>query len=523
MNIDLLVTRQGEVGLVADAKPDKPPEAVELDGRNGQMTLRLRGGGTMDLNVVVDPSYIDIMAHCPTIHFGVVQANLITDVQEATLTIWNLSSGIEAKSMRPRGSPAAFEIFMRRAWGGQAVHRSDLADDRRLNGMLLGVSPASLKFSPALIRGTTFEPSPSPRPAPAYAPASPGPSGVAPPRQNAATRDNPMRFFVGPPANASQPQKKQPPDRAKGTAKARRSTESDTDDRSPNNSFNPLSKDEVAAMMKPLDALVGVESVKRDILDLVSFLQVRAMRHDQGMRTASIVLHTVFAGPPGTGKTTVARLLGDIYRQLGLLEKGHVVEVDRADLVARYVGQTAPLVRKAVDRAMDGVLFIDEAYTLNSGDDDDFGDEAIATLLKLMEDRRDRLVVICAGYTDEMDRFLRSNTGLKSRFPRTFHFGNYDAGDMSEICARLFMADGYRLDPVARDKIAAFIRDLDPAALDRLGNGRLARTIYEKTLVRQAVRIVREAMTDRDGLVTIRVEDVNLPEIEPARRAVGFI
>jgi SpoVK/Ycf46/Vps4 family AAA+-type ATPase len=261
-------------------------------------------------------------------------------------------------------------------------------------------------------------------------------------------------------------------------------------------------------LLAELDALVGLDRVKADVRQLINFLKVQKLREEQGLKSLPASRHLVFYGNPGTGKTTVARLVAQIYRTLGVLRRGHLVETDRAGLVAGYVGQTAMKVRDVTTKALGGVLFIDEAYTLASGGANDFGQEAVETLLKMMEDHRDDLVVIVAGYTGRMQEFLDSNPGLRSRFNKHIHFDDYGVEQLVKIFKTFCQKADFKLAEGAEGGLASIFGVLTASRDETFGNARAARNLFEATLSKQANRLVALPKVDREILSTIEPADI---------------
>jgi len=259
--------------------------------------------------------------------------------------------------------------------------------------------------------------------------------------------------------------------------------------------------------MEELNELIGLKTVKHDVEEMISLAKVRKMREEKGMKTAPVSLHLVFSGNPGTGKTTVARILAKLYKEIGILSEGQLVETDRSGLVAGYVGQTAIKTKKKIDEAMGGVLFIDEAYMLNQ-EGENYGQEAIDTILKAMEDHRDEFIVIVAGYTDLMREFIDSNPGLKSRFNKFFEFPDYTVDELQQIFDLQCKKYQYKLDEDAEKAVKEEIIKLEAEKGENFANAREVRNLFEKIITNQATRVAAIEDVDEETLSTITMEDL---------------
>ena len=274
----------------------------------------------------------------------------------------------------------------------------------------------------------------------------------------------------------------------------------------------PESEPTLEELLAELDGLCGLDQVKRDVKSLINLVKVRRLREEAGLPVPPMSLHLVFLGNPGTGKTTVARLLARLYHAIGVLPKGQLVEVDRSGLVAGFVGQTALKTQEVIQKAIGGVLFIDEAYALvNQDNGNDFGREVIEVLLKNMEDHRKDLVVIVAGYSQLMEKFIHSNPGLESRFNKYFYFEDYDGAQLFTILQSMCVKNGYVLTPegeaLARRELMALYEDRD----ENFGNARDVRNLFEQAVARQSDRVARLEAPTREQLMALRPEDLAEP------------
>jgi len=260
--------------------------------------------------------------------------------------------------------------------------------------------------------------------------------------------------------------------------------------------------------LEELDALVGLPLIKAMVREIQAFVEIQRRRQDLGLKSEAHMMHMVFKGPPGTGKTTVARILGKVFHASEVLSKGHLVEVERADLVGEYIGHTAQKTREAIRRALGGILFVDEAYSLARGGAKDFGKEAIDTLVKAMEDQKDQFILILAGYPQEMNAFIEINPGLRSRFSTIFDFPNYSPPELVAIIRHMLIERQYQLSAEVELELVHYFEKVDGALHPYAGNARMARNLIESAMRRQALRLVRSVKEpSRAQLMELRWSD----------------
>jgi len=276
----------------------------------------------------------------------------------------------------------------------------------------------------------------------------------------------------------------------------------------PLNDLETLRTKRITEILNELDSLIGLESVKKLIYELQAYLEIQKRREKENLINDSVVLHAIFRGNPGTGKTTVARIIGTLFKEIGLLKKGHVIEVERADLVGEYIGHTALKTREQIKNSLGGVLFIDEAYSLARGGEKDFGKEAIDTMVKAMEDHKDNLILILAGYKDEMTWFLESNPGLRSRFPLHIDFPDYSIKELLAIAEQMLAKKEYQLTEDAKKELETVLIQKLFIKKEHNGNARSVRNLIEKAIRQQAVRLVNQLHVTRNDLLLISWQDI---------------
>jgi stage V sporulation protein K len=267
-------------------------------------------------------------------------------------------------------------------------------------------------------------------------------------------------------------------------------------------------KDDLKRLLSGLNSLIGMDKVKKLVSEIKDYITIQQERKNKGLLAEPLVLHMIFKGNPGTGKTTVARILGKAFARMGLLSKGHLTEVERADLVGEYIGHTAQKTREVIKKSLGGILFIDEAYSLARGGEKDFGKEAIDTLVKAMEDYKDDLVLILAGYRGEMEIFLRSNPGLRSRFPIHMEFPDYKIEELVEIAELMTRNREYALSAGAKDKVREILYDNADRGELIMGNARYVRNLIERAIRKQAVRLAKEKRVTREMLIALERQDI---------------
>ncbi|NPV92304.1 MAG: AAA family ATPase [Firmicutes bacterium] len=268
------------------------------------------------------------------------------------------------------------------------------------------------------------------------------------------------------------------------------------------------SASQVQAINRELESLIGLAKVKQLIKEIEAFIVIQSWRQEERLAADPLVLHMIFKGNPGSGKTTIARLIARLFKEMGVLQRGHLVEVERADLVGEYIGHTAQKTREQIRRAQGGVLFIDEAYSLIRGGERDFGKECIDTLVRSMEEMKNEFVLILAGYSKEMDRFISSNPGLRSRFPIIIDFPDYSIEELMKIADLMLDARQYCLSGDARKELINCLLNQTQDGNDYHGNARLVRNLIEKGIRRQAVRLMGLSSISREDLVLIRQQDI---------------
>lgn len=271
---------------------------------------------------------------------------------------------------------------------------------------------------------------------------------------------------------------------------------------------NHLKQQRIDDILRELDTLIGLAAVKEVLREIYAFITIQQRRQQEHLHTEPLVLHMIFKGNPGTGKTTVARIMSRFFCEIGVLTRGHLIEVERADLVGEYIGHTAQKTREQLKKAYGGILFIDEAYALARGGEKDFGKEAIDLLVKSMEDHKNDFILILAGYPKEMQDFLETNPGLRSRFPIHIDFPDYNQHELLRIAEQMFSSRQYDLSTATRSALATLLLAHQSSLREKFGNARTVRNIIERALRRQAVRLMAKPNITRHELITIEPADL---------------
>lgn len=463
---------------------------VHFNYETSQISLQFNDDTELTLNIPVDRVLSQFLVTRSDIHVGVIQNGEITAVKNPFMIVLGNPYPATQRDRFKNSVPSlkGFKTFLESAVTAQPIHRDDIKSETLLGGIMQGINPSVLKFAQQLqlqrSRELAQEYTAAPVvQAPTFGLGGSG-TGANPPKtppkkqpESPPEKENPMKFFQG--LKPKQPQ-------------------------------NPEDID-LEEILKPLDDLIGLGPVKRELRDFAYLAQSRILRRNMGLSASPVSMHMVFSGPPGTGKTTVARVLGNILKELGYLRSGHVIETDRSGMIAEWIGQTAVKTQGVIKEASGGILFIDEAYTLTPEDQfgNDFGHEAIATLLKEMEDHRDDFIVIAAGYTSEMSRFLESNPGLKSRFAMRIEFPSYSAEEMITIFRKMCADNNYTIGEDAIEKLRAHLGEMrNSTQINAFGNARGIRNIFERTMINQANRIITSKIKDQEGILHLSADDL---------------
>lgn len=496
MNIDLLMTRRNEAGLVYDQPLEFNPTHAILDYDSGYLTLYGNNQKSLWMNIPVSSETIEILIQTKGLHLGLIRSGIIEAISYVTLVI-SVAFDINVPRIEPspRKSAVSYEIFMRECSIGQAVHRDDLSNNNVSSSILEDLSPSVLKFAPTLANQKTMEM--AYKNAPTFAPTlgmGLGGSSSSTPvnrppianKSNMVEPDrepahNPMSFFTQGSIRERAYRKKE-----ERNAEAK----------------NVLDKD-LSEILRPIETLIGMAPLKDKISSIAHLTQAKALRTLNGLPNTAFSLHMIFTGPSGTGKTTAARMVGKIMKDLGYLATGHVVET-RPSVVYRKG------IQELFEEAEGGILFIDEAYGLADVDDFDSNDQyMITSLLQLMEQYSDRVIVIIAGYANEMRRFISVNPGLPSRFSISIDFPNYSAEELLQIFEKLCADNYYTLLPETKTAVLAYLsRITSSEAVRAFGNGRGVRNLFERSLMQQAERLVKNKISDPDLIRQIVPTDV---------------